>query len=628
MAEEGQMHSGNEDISGPFRGVLLISAGASHSLAVLAGNAVCSWGRGEDGQLGHGDADDRFSPTLLSGLDGKGIVSVSCGSDHTAAYSDSEAQVYSWGWGDFGRLGHGHSSDLFSPQPIKAIRGLQIKQIACGDSHCLAVTMEGELHSWGRNQNGQLGLGNTEDSLVPRKVEAFQGKAIKMFAAGAEHTVAVTEDGELYGWGWGRYGNLGLGDRGDRLVPGIVSAVVISGGWRHTMAVTSDGKLYGWSWNKFGQLGVGDNVDHCSPVQVTFPLEQAYIDFLLNSFNIHWFNFHLAIFLNSFKSEALDPILFFFKTSPILLDHCRKSRKSRVLQGEKMVLVACGWRHTISVSSSGSLYTCGWSKYGQLGHGDFKDHLIPHKLDSLGGNCISRISGGWRHTMAVTSDGKLYGWGWNKKVEKISCGWRHTLAVTERQNVFSWGRGTNGQLGHGDSVDLNVPKIIVALSRDGSSGQCLEISKADCPKLSRQKNVSPTDRYAVVPDENHLQIDHTVSNRNHNRDTIDGVMGLRVSKLSRLTSFPNLRQRRLGSSSMTPRGYIPVAVGVNDETRRFMVHTRALCDSKFLALLDKSEEEYGFRNEGIIRIPYDARAFEKWMNKGAKYKTFFRVQPT
>lgn len=47
--------------------------------------------------------------------------------------------------GDFGRLGHGNYSDLFTPQPIKALNGLRIRQIACGDSHCLAVTMEGEV---------------------------------------------------------------------------------------------------------------------------------------------------------------------------------------------------------------------------------------------------------------------------------------------------------------------------------------------------------------------------------------------------------------------------------------------------------------------------------------------------
>ncbi|RVX21428.1 Ultraviolet-B receptor UVR8 [Vitis vinifera] len=447
MADVGGTMS---DVSAPVRRVLLISAGASHSVALLLGNVVCSWGRGEDGQLGHGDAEDRLSPTYLSALDGHEVVSVTCGADHTTAYSESFTQVYSWGWvywgltmglvqayveaseifffpdessgmadsngdfrghcisisnlhmGDFGRLGHGNSSDLFTPQPIKALHGLRIKQIACGDSHCLAVTMDGEVQSWGRNQNGQLGLGTTEDSLVPQKIQAFQsisyylyshgdkllhdflmlaqaaqlrlvpqGVSVKMVAAGAEHTAAVTEDGELYGWGWGRYGNLGLGDRNDRLVPEKVSTV----------------------------------------------------------------------------------------------------------EGVKMVKVACGWRHTISVSSSGGLYTYGWSKYGQLGHGDFEDHLTPHKLEALQENLISEISGGWRHTMALTSDGKLYGWGWNKfgqvgvgdnvdhcspvqvkfpheqKVVHISCGWRHTLAVTERQNVFSWGRGTNGQLGHGESID-------------------------------------------------------------------------------------------------------------------------------------------------------------------------------
>lgn len=56
-----------------------------------------------------------------------------------------------------------------------------------------------------------------------------------------------------------------------------------------------------------------------------------------------------------------------------------------------MVMVACGWRHTISVSSSGQLYTYGWSKYGQLGHGDFEDHLVPHKLEALSDKFISEV---------------------------------------------------------------------------------------------------------------------------------------------------------------------------------------------------------------------------------------------
>ncbi|KAM3367549.1 hypothetical protein ACQJBY_016246 [Aegilops geniculata] len=373
--------------------VVLVSAGASHSVALLAGNVLCTWGRGEDGQLGHGDAEDRLVPTVISGFDAPGITSVICGADHTTAYSEDEHQVYSWGWGDFGRLGHGNSTDVFTPQPVKALQGIKIKQLACGDSHCLAVTMAGEVLSWGRNQNGQLGLGTTEDSLLPQTIQAFEGISVKMIAAGAEHTAAVTEDGEIYGWGWGRYGNLGLGDRNDRLVPEKVSSV----------------------------------------------------------------------------------------------------------EGEKMVLVACGWRHTITVSSSGSLYTYGWSKYGQLGHGDFEDHLVPHKVEALMDSSTSQFGQVGAGDNADHCSPAQVNFPEEQKVAQVACGWRHTLAFTEKKNVFAWGRGTSGQLGHGEIVDRNTPVIIDALSPDGPGSKKLE-SSAAIP-FAAKIWVSPSERYALVPDE-------------------------------------------------------------------------------------------------------------------------------
>ncbi|XP_057419366.1 ultraviolet-B receptor UVR8-like [Lotus japonicus] len=412
MMEDDEVMS---EVTAPPRRVLLISAGANHTVALLSGNFVCSWGRGEDGQLGHGDTDDRLLPTKVSALDGQDIVSVTCGADFTVARSESSGGLYSWGWGDFGRLGHGDNIDLFIPHPIRALQGLTIKQIACGDSHCLAVTMDNKVLSWGRNQNGELGLGTTDDSLVPQKIGTFEGVPIKMVAAGAEHSAAITEDGDVYGWGWGRYGNLGLGDRNDRLIPEKVS-----------------------------------------------------------------------------------------------------------IDGVKIVIVACGWRHTVSVSSSGRLYTNGWGKYGQLGHGDFEDHLVPRRVQALSDKFISQVSGGWRHSMALTSSGQLLGWGWNKfgqigvgnnvdcsspvevkfpydqKVVQMSCGWRHTIAVSERGNVYSWGRGANGQLGHGDTIDRNVPMIIKAFSVDGSSGQHIESSNHSS---SGKSTASLSERYAVVPNE-------------------------------------------------------------------------------------------------------------------------------
>ncbi|KAL2614286.1 hypothetical protein AAZV13_08G001450 [Glycine max] len=59
-----------------------------------------------------------------------------------------------------------------------------------------------------------------------------------------------------------------------------------------------------------------------------------------------------------------------------------------------MAMVACGWRHTRCVSSSGGLYTTGWGKYGQLGHGNFEDHLVPRKVQALSDKFISQVGGG------------------------------------------------------------------------------------------------------------------------------------------------------------------------------------------------------------------------------------------
>lgn len=107
-------------------------------------------------------------------------------------------------------------------------------------------------------------------------------------------------------------------------------------------------------------------------------------------------------------------------------------------------------------------------------------------------------------------------------------------------------------------------------------------------------------------------------------------MGVRGSKMSRVVSFRSLKRLIGPCSVMPPRGYIPVAVGVDEETKRFMVHTRALSNQEFVGFLCRSAEEYGFCNEGILRIPYDAKAFEEWMSTSAAAakQNILRIQPT
>nr|ABR17254.1 unknown [Picea sitchensis] len=233
---------------GQRRKVLLISAGASHTVALVAGNLVCSWGRGEDGQLGHGDAEDRPMPTFVSALDGCEITSVICGADHTTAYSDSRLVVYSWGWGDFGRLGHGNSSDLFIPHAIKTLQGLQIKQIACGDSHCLAVTINGEVQSWGRNQNGQLGVGDNIDHSFPQRVKLPAEEEVVQVSCGWRHTVAITGKSNVFSWGRGTSGQLGHGDILDRNMPVLIEALSVDGSACEQIQTSKTTVLSGSSW--------------------------------------------------------------------------------------------------------------------------------------------------------------------------------------------------------------------------------------------------------------------------------------------------------------------------------------------------------------------------------------------
>lgn len=76
--------------------------------------------------------------------------------------------------GDFGRLGHGSCSDCFVPHPIKALSGKRVINVACGDTHTIAMTSDGSLYGFGRNQNGQLGLGHSNDAVQPVLIQTLQ----------------------------------------------------------------------------------------------------------------------------------------------------------------------------------------------------------------------------------------------------------------------------------------------------------------------------------------------------------------------------------------------------------------------------------------------------------------------
>uniref|UniRef100_M4C3K0 Rab-GAP TBC domain-containing protein n=1 Tax=Hyaloperonospora arabidopsidis (strain Emoy2) TaxID=559515 RepID=M4C3K0_HYAAE len=197
--------------------IATIACGAQHSLAITDAGELYTWGSGEDGRLGHGDMRDRAVPRKVMSLLRESVVNASCGGAHTAVLT-TKGTVFTFGRGRNGRLGLGDYRWRDTPHPIQEFpKGTRIAHVVCGWNFTAALDCEGKLFTWGKTGEGQCGLGYVDkDQVVPRCVEKLRevagGSAVVDVACGYTHTVVMTAVGELFSWGLGEYGQLGTGD--------------------------------------------------------------------------------------------------------------------------------------------------------------------------------------------------------------------------------------------------------------------------------------------------------------------------------------------------------------------------------------------------------------------------------
>ncbi|KAJ1478845.1 regulator of chromosome condensation 1/beta-lactamase-inhibitor protein II [Baffinella frigidus] len=116
--------------------------------------------------------------------------------------------IYAWGGGMSGALGTGGTANSPAPSCVDALPG-DPTQVACGDGFSACVTAAGELYTWGQGRDGRLGHGDSSDSIYPRKVEC---EGVVSVGLGHCHAIAVTRAGGVLAWGRGFAGQLGLGD--------------------------------------------------------------------------------------------------------------------------------------------------------------------------------------------------------------------------------------------------------------------------------------------------------------------------------------------------------------------------------------------------------------------------------
>ena len=143
----------------------------------------------------------------------------------------------------------GAVEDAGKPAAESNLREVKFKQVSFGTNDGAAITTDGNLYMWGRNPNGQLGDGTTEDKYLPTKI---MSNVVEVSLNGHGYSsAAITSDGSLYTWGWNNYGQLGDGTTEDKHTPTKImeNVVSVSLGDSHCLAITTDGSLYMWGNN-------------------------------------------------------------------------------------------------------------------------------------------------------------------------------------------------------------------------------------------------------------------------------------------------------------------------------------------------------------------------------------------
>ena len=207
------------DVIGLTSGVKFISAGYASTCAVLDDGRVKCWGDNRWGQLGDGTNSNRSIPAFVTGA--TGVATVSNGT-HGACLVTTSGAAKCWGhngWGDIG-----NSTNNSSAVPVD-VTGLQsgVAKTTNGEGHACALMTSGAVKCWGRNDQGQLGIGNTQHTNVPTDVVGLSSNVTSVSAGNVYQTCAVVKYSSVKCWGWNPWGQLGDGTNSNRITPVDVS---------------------------------------------------------------------------------------------------------------------------------------------------------------------------------------------------------------------------------------------------------------------------------------------------------------------------------------------------------------------------------------------------------------------
>ncbi|KAK9969383.1 hypothetical protein ABG768_027560 [Culter alburnus] len=237
-----------------------ISCGQSHSAFVTEQGRLFVFGSNNSGQLGLQTKGPVTKPICVKVLKGERVQFVACGTDHTLV-NTSQGEFFAAGGNSDGQLGLGHCNDSISFQRLHPFCDYApIKLLSAGDHTSAALTEDGRLFLWGDNSVGQLGLGNDSHALLPEELKL--GQLIQWVSCGYRHSALVTDNGDVFTFGESADGRLGLSAHQlanhncPQRVESLHGVLQVACGGKHTLALTED-ELYSFGRGEFGQLGLG-----------------------------------------------------------------------------------------------------------------------------------------------------------------------------------------------------------------------------------------------------------------------------------------------------------------------------------------------------------------------------------
>ena len=128
--------------------------------------------------------------------------------------------MFSWGWNNYGQLGHGDNENRNKPEIIKFFKDKEIVHVYCLYYSSFVLLKSRSVYCFGYNNTGQIGIGNTTDQTIPQELVYFKNIPIsKIYCGIGEHSFAISKSNKVYCWGWNLHSQLGLGDKEDRLTP-------------------------------------------------------------------------------------------------------------------------------------------------------------------------------------------------------------------------------------------------------------------------------------------------------------------------------------------------------------------------------------------------------------------------